>query len=97
MSAYQVNKICHLILHDKSFRSAILQDVEAAVADFDLKEEERSALISGDVAKLFELGASCFLLLTLPRFGVCGLNFETYNEKMRAIADSEHKRHGTVR
>ena len=96
MSAYQVNKICHLILHDTSFRSAMLADVATAIADFDLTEDERTALVSGDVAKLYELGTSSFLLLTFPRFGICGLGFESYNQRMRSIADKEHKKFGSV-
>jgi hypothetical protein len=96
MSAYQVNKICHLILHDKVFRLAMQEDVESAIVPFDLDDEERAALIRGDVAKLADLGAASFLLMTLPRFGICGLTFKSYNEKIRSIADQEHRRYGST-
>ena len=50
----------------------------------DLTDEERSALIGGDVGKLFRMGANAFLMGYLPRFEVCGLNVESYNQRMRA-------------
>jgi Aromatic-ring-opening dioxygenase LigAB, LigA subunit len=96
MSAYLVNKICHLILHDKVFRSAMQEDVESAIVPFDVTDEERAALIHGDVAKLVDLGAASFLLMTFPRFAICGMTFKSYNEKMRSIADQEHRRYGST-
>ncbi len=86
MSAYQVNKICHEVLHDSSFRDAILVNPEDTISAFKLTDQERAALLEGDVAKLYELGASAFLLYILPRFGVFGLTPDSFNDRMRALA-----------
>jgi hypothetical protein len=82
MSSYQVNKICRLVLHDKSFRASILAEPEAAIGNFELTDEERAALLKGDVLRLYKSGASSFLLLILPRYGIFGLDFDVYNERM---------------
>ena len=59
------------------------------MAGKDLTDEEREALLVGDVGKLFRLGANAFLMGYLPRFEVCGLNMQNYNERMRAVKVDE--------
>ena len=87
MSAYQVNKLCHTILHDLKFRAEILKDPVTASLHFDLSDEEREALLAGDVRKLYELGASAFLLTILSRFNVINLTEETFNNRMRKVEE----------
>jgi hypothetical protein len=72
-------------LHDQEFRAAILADPKSASSRFSLSDEEREALLAGDVHKLYELGASAFLLTILSRFGVINLTEETFNERMRMV------------
>lgn len=55
------------------------------MADCDLTDEEKRALLIGDVARLHRLGASGFLLLILARFQIFGLELETYNRRMRGV------------
>lgn len=47
-----------------------------------LTDDERRALVAGDVGKLYRVGVNGFLMGYLARFEVCGLNFEIYNERM---------------
>ena len=49
-----------------------------------MTDEERQALLAGDVAKLYRLGANAFLMGYLPRFEVCGLTLPLYNERIRS-------------
>jgi aromatic-ring opening dioxygenase LigAB LigA subunit len=85
VSAYAVNKLARLTLHDLSLREQMRSDPEAVVASFaGLSDEERAALLAGQVGRLHELGAHSFLLGYLARYGLVGLTQEIYAERMRA-------------
>ena len=86
MSVYAVNHLCREVLRDHAFRAAMKADPAAAIAKYDLTEQERSALLAGDVATLYRLGVNAFLMGYLPRFEVCGLNLPIYNERIRTCA-----------
>jgi hypothetical protein len=86
MSVYAVNYLCREVLRDHTFRAAMKADPAAAIASYDLTDEEREALLAGDVAKLYRLGANAFLMGYLPRFEVCGLTLPIYNERIRSCA-----------
>ena len=86
MSIYTVNYLCRELLRDHAFRAAMKADPAAALKKYDLTEEERAALLAGDVATLFKLGANGFLLGYLCRFEVCGLTLEVYNSRIRTAA-----------
>lgn len=87
MSIYAVNRLCHQLLHDKAFRKAMQDHPETAIAPLDLTEEERAALLAGDVGKLYRMGVNAFLLGYLSRFEVLGLTLDVYSERMRAVAE----------
>lgn len=89
MSIFEVNRLCRDLMHDHDFRAAMKSDAVAALAGRDLTEEERAALLAGDVGRLYRMGANAFLMGYLPRFEVCGLNVENYNERMRAVPVDE--------
>jgi hypothetical protein len=89
MSVYAVNYLCREVLRDHAFRAAMKADPAAAVARYDLTEEERAALLAGDVAKLYRLGVNAFLMGYLPRFEVCGLTMPIYNERIRSAGVQE--------
>jgi hypothetical protein len=91
MSVYAVNRLCREVLRDHAFRAAMKADPAAAIARYDLTNEERAALLAGDVATLYRLGVNAFLMGYLPRFEVLGLDLPTYNERIRACAD-DHPR-----
>jgi hypothetical protein len=86
MSVYAVNYLCREVLRDHAFRAAMKQDPAGAIAKYDLTEEERRALLAGDVATLYRLGVNAFLMGYLPRFEVCGLTLPVFNERIRSCA-----------
>lgn len=88
MSIYAVNRICRDALHDAAFRAALQNDPAQAVKDRDLTEAERRALLAGDVAALYRMGASAFLLAYLTRWALFGLTVPIYSERMRAAVVS---------
>jgi hypothetical protein len=87
MSVYQLNKLCHRTLHDLEFRSAMQRDPARAIEGFDLKPNEREALLAGDVATLFEMGVHPFLLSFLTRYEISGLTTAVYSDRIRKARD----------
>jgi hypothetical protein len=64
-------------------------DPAKALAPLDLTDEERRALVAGDVGTLYRMGVNGFLMGYLARYEVCGLNVEVYNQRMRAVKVDE--------
>jgi len=89
MSIFAVNHLCREVLHDHAFRAAMKADPAKALAPLDLTDEERRALIAGDVGALYRIGVNGFLMGYLARYEVCGLNIEIYNQRMRAVKVDE--------
>jgi hypothetical protein len=87
VSIYAVNKLCRDALHDPAFRAALKADPTTATASLPLSEDERSALLKGDVAWLFERGAHPFLLAYLTRWELFGLTVPLYSERMRSAGE----------
>jgi Aromatic-ring-opening dioxygenase LigAB, LigA subunit len=87
MSVYAVNKLCRDALHDRAFREALRADPAAAIGPLDLSEDERKALLAGDVAWLFEHGCHPFLLAYLTRWDLFGLTVPVYSERIRKARD----------
>ncbi|CTQ57388.1 aromatic ring-opening dioxygenase LigA [Roseibium album] len=83
MNTYLIHTLCRRVLHDRKFRELILKDPDAAVASMPFSNEERTALLAGDVARLYREGASAFLLLILSRFEIFGLVLPVFNRRMR--------------
>jgi len=86
MSIYAVNLACRQLIKDKAYRRAMIDDPRRALAGFDLTDDERRAIMEGDVGHLYRAGAHDFLLGYLMRFGVGGLTLPAYNARMRAVA-----------
>jgi len=84
MSIFTCNYLFREILRDHAFRAAMKSDPAKALADKDLTDEERTAMLAGDVGKLFRMGCNSFLMAYMARFEVCGLNVPIYNERIRA-------------
>jgi len=89
MSIFAVNYLCREVLRDHAFRAAMKADPAQALAPLDLTDDERRALIAGDVGTLYRMGVNGFLMGYLARFEACGLNVETYNQRMRAVKVDE--------
>ena len=87
MSIYGVHKLCRSALHDLAIREALKTDPAAAMEKFPLTAEEKQLLLAGDVATLWERGASGFLLSYLTRWDLLGLTVEVYSERMRKARD----------
>ncbi len=90
MSVLAVNHLCRELLRDHEFRAAMKADPAAAIAKLDLTQEERDALLAGDVATLHRMGVNSFLMGYLCRFEVCGLTLEVYNSRIRSAAPQGH-------
>lgn len=88
MSVYAVNKLCRDALRDLDFREAIKRDPAAAIASRDLSDDERKALLDGDVARLYQWGCHPFLLAYLTRWDLFGLTPAIYNERIRTAPDA---------
>lgn len=88
MSVYAINKLCRDTLHDLAFREAVKRDPAAAIAARDLTAEERTALLEGDVVKLYEWGCHPFLLAYLTRWDLFGLTQAVYNQRIRTAKDA---------
>jgi aromatic-ring opening dioxygenase LigAB LigA subunit len=89
VAIFAVNYLCREVLRDHAFRAAMKADPAKALAPLDLTDDERRALIAGDVGALYRMGVNGFLMGYLARFEVCGLNIEIYNERMRAVKVDE--------
>jgi len=85
MPVLTINRICRELLRDRAFRLAMRNDPASALRKFDLTDEERRALLAGDVVALHRLGANDFLMGYLVRFEVCGVNAENFNRRMRTL------------
>jgi hypothetical protein len=82
MSIYAVHKIAHLVRKDPEFRVRMRADPAAAIADFPLTDEERRAILAGDVGRLAELGAHGYVLGALAAQQVVGLNMSNYVQRI---------------
>lgn len=83
MSIYNVNYLCREVMRDPRFRAALRANPAEALSTIELSTEERHALVAGDVAGLYRLGANSFLMGYLARYEVFGLSIATYGERMR--------------
>jgi hypothetical protein len=82
MSIYAVHKIAHLVQKDPGFRERMRQDPATAIGEFPLSDEERAALLAGDVGRLAELGAHGYVLGALAQHQVVGLSMDTYTQRI---------------
>ena len=64
MSAYWIDKLVHLAGSPDGWR-AFVADPQARLANADLTDAERDALLAVDLVRLYELGANEYLLLRL--------------------------------
>jgi len=86
MSIYAVHKIAQLLRKDPTFRDRMRHDPASAVAEFPLTDEERRAVLSGDVGRLAELGAHGYLLGAFAQQQVVGVTMANYVERIHQPA-----------
>jgi hypothetical protein len=92
MSLYQLNKIMYLLEVDADFLAGMRADAARAVKDIELTEEERAALLAGDVGKLYLMGVNMFMLDSIARHELFGVNRESYLAQVRAAAEWARER-----
>lgn len=91
MSLYQVQKFLWLLNRDTAQQERFRSDPAAAIAPFDLTDEERDALLHTDIGLLYHLGVNGQLLMHFAAFEQ--IDWATYLELMRRGVDQ----HGPVR
>lgn len=91
MSLYQVQKFMYQTNRDPRLQAAYHADRAAAIADFELTDEERRALTEADIGLLFHFGVNGQILMHFAALN--GIEWSNYLQLMRdGIA-----RHGPVR
>lgn len=78
MSIYFVHKIAQQVAKNPEFRERMKRDPEAAIADYRLTDDERRAILTGDVGRLAQMGAHGYLLGHFARHEVLGLSMRNY-------------------
>jgi Aromatic-ring-opening dioxygenase LigAB, LigA subunit len=90
MSLYGIHKVLYLLQNDLAFRERLRTDPAAAIADFPLTEEERRALLDGDMAALYRMGVHTFLMSRIPRFNAFGgLTRAEYQRRLRTVLEDQ--------
>jgi hypothetical protein len=86
MSIISVNHLCRDITRDPALRKTFLEDPKAALSRYPRKftEPERTALLAGDVGTLYQMGVNAYVMGYLGRYGVFGLNVQSYSERIRS-------------
>jgi len=88
VSLYQLNKIMYLLDVDADFLARMKRNPAEAIASFDLTEEERGAVLSGDVGKLYLMGVNAFILDSIARHELLGVDRNSYLARVRAAAEA---------
>ena len=84
MSLYGIHKTLYLLQNDLDFRELLRTDPETALANLPLTDQERTALLAGDVAALYRMGAHTFLMSRIPRFNAFGgITRELYQARLK--------------
>jgi hypothetical protein len=82
MSLYQMQKFLFDINRDRDLQRQCRTELPAVLNRYDLSEEERRALETGDIGKIYVLGANGQLLMHYAAF--LGLPWADYIAAMRA-------------
>jgi len=91
MSLYQLNKIMYLLEVDAAFLAGMKSDPAATIKDFDLTEEERAAVLRGDVGTLYLMGVNMFILDSIARHELFGVARESYVAQVRTAAERKRQ------
>ncbi|MGH7732100.1 MAG: Os1348 family NHLP clan protein [Candidatus Eiseniibacteriota bacterium] len=66
MSRYAVNTLLYRLKKDPDFRARFVADRDGALADADLTDAEREALVHWDPHRINALGGYLHLLMSIP-------------------------------
>jgi hypothetical protein len=91
MSLVSVGRLGRDVMRDKALRKSFHENPVRALADYPHRFtlDERAALLSGDVGKLYRMGANAFLMGYFARYRLFGLDPAIYSERMRAVDDRQ--------
>ena len=81
MSLYNVQKFLYHLNRDPRVQQRYKDDMPALLLEYELNDEERSAIKSGDIGKLYVLGANGQLLMHFAP--LLGMPWAEYIEAMR--------------
>jgi len=84
MSIYRLNKLFYQLETDRAYLERFRADPAGVAAEIDLTDEERKALLAGDVGKLYVMGCHGFLMNTLSRQNLLGVSRDNYVPRVRA-------------
>ncbi len=91
MSLYQVQKVLYALNRDARVQEQFREEPARLLRDYDLTDEERQALVDGDIGLLYVLGVNGQILMHFAAF--LGIAWFDYLELMRDGV----RRHGPVR
>ncbi len=91
MSLYYVQKLLYQLNRDPQTQQRYQEDFEGLLKDYDLDEEERDALRSGDIGLLYVMGVNGQILMHFA-----ALIGQEWHEYIQAMKDGV-TRHGPVR
>lgn len=91
MSVYYINKLFYKLETDKAYLDRFRADPKAVLAELTLTDEEREAVLAGDVGKLYVMGCHGFLMNTLSRQGLLGVSRDNYLQRVRAAVAAQNK------
>jgi len=86
-----MQKVLFDINRSASVYEQFVNDFDALLAQYDLTDEERTALATRDVGLVYVLGANCQLLMHFA--AACGVGWSDYLQRMRDGV----REHGPVR
>jgi hypothetical protein len=86
MSLYQLNKIMYLLEVDAVFLARMKSNPVDAIKGMELTDDERVAVLAGDVGKLYAMGVNMFMLDSIARHELFGVDRNSYLAQVRAAA-----------
>ncbi|MGD8340310.1 MAG: aromatic ring-opening dioxygenase subunit LigA [Gammaproteobacteria bacterium] len=91
MSLYYVQKLLYQLNRDPHIRARFDEDIDALLREYPLTEEERRAIVDGDIGLLYVMGVNGQILMHYA--ALIGQEWDEYIEAMRDGV----RRHGQVR
>lgn len=91
MSLYYLQKVLYVLNRDAGAQDQFRQDVDGFLGDYELTDEERGALVDGDIGLLYVLGVNGQILMHYAAF--LGIEWFDYLDLMRQGIE----KHGPVR
>jgi Aromatic-ring-opening dioxygenase LigAB, LigA subunit len=88
VSRYALNSLLFRLKKEPELRARLATDPALALADFDLTDAERAAVIAGDVQALNDLGGYLHLLMSIPGLESRGASAGDHG---RARQDHQHR------